>query len=385
MQAACDSSMPKHLAFESIRHHLLRGIERRHAVLDATDAAKLALAAASLVVRRGEAADQIVASWSTPATAEVAFRRSRFVLYKRGDLPRLDADDPYEANVAAADTIVDQMLDVLGCQARPPEFTRIQAESQFHDEWAHSVDPDDVPVRESFELPTAPEHRYILSSVGDLRGKKVLDLGSGLGEAAVYFALQGAHVTACDVSPAMLGVVQRVARRHGVHVGVHEAPAERTGLPDAGFDLVYAGNVLHHVDTPQTLREISRLLKPGGMLASWDPLAHNPIINVYRRLASAVRTADEHPLRMRDLKLFAESFRDVRVKCFWLTSQLVFLKFFLVDRVHPSKDRYWKRIVSHYDTIKTMYGFLSRVDAAILRTCPWLGRYCWNVVVLARK
>lgn len=377
--------MPKHMAFESIRHHLLRAIERRHAVLDATDAATLAQAAASLVVRRGGAADQIVASWSAPALAELTFPRNRFVLYKRGDLPGLESSDPYEANLTAADTIVDDMLGVLGCQARPPEVTRIQAESQFHDDWAHSVDPADVRVRETFELPTAPEHRFILASVGDLRGKKVLDLGSGLGEAAVYFALQGAHVTACDVSPAMLDVVRRVALRHGVHVELQEAPAERTGLPDAAFDLVYAGNVLHHVDTPETLREICRLLKPGGVLASWDPLAHNPIINVYRRLASAVRTADEHPLRMQDVELFAQWFRDVRFRCFWLTSQLVFLKFFVVDRVHPSKDRYWKRIFSHYDTIKTMYGFLSSVDGVILKACPWLGRYCWNIVVLARK
>ena len=377
--------MPKHMAFESIRHHLLRAIERRHAILDAKDATRLERAAASLVVRRGGAADQIVASWSRPVVAEITFPRSRFVLYRRGDLPTLDFGDPYEANVTAADTIVDEMLDLLGCQMRPPEFSRVQAESQFHDEWAHSVDPDDVRVRETFELPTAPENRFILSSVGDLRGKKVLDLGSGLGEAAVYFALQGAYVTACDVSPAMLAVVRRVAQRHGVHVDVQEAPAERTGLPDAAFDLVYAGNVLHHVDTPQTLREISRLLKPGGMLASWDPLAHNPVINVYRRLAAAVRTADEHPLRMRDVQLFTGWFRDVRVRCFWFTAQIVFLKFFIVDGVHPSKDRYWKRIFSHYDSIKTMHGFLSRLDDAILKACPWLGRYCWNIVVLARK
>lgn len=377
--------MPKHMAFESIRHHLLRAIERRCAGLEATDVSRLADAAASLVVRRGRTADQIVASWSRPVAAEIPFPRSRFVLYRRGDLPQPDPGDPYEANVAAADGIVDEMLGMLGCRPPSADASRLQAESQFHDAWAHSVDPEAVRVRETFELPTAPENRFILSSIGDVRGKTVLDLGSGLGEAAVYFALQGAHVTACDVSPAMLAVVQRVARRHGVHVDLQEAPAERTGLPDAAFDLVYAGNVLHHVDMPQTLREISRVLKPGGVLASWDPLAHNPVINVYRRLAAAVRTADEHPLRMRDLQLFAAWFRDIRVQCFWLTSQLVFLKFFVVDRVHPSKDRYWKRIFSHYDDIKGMYGVLSRLDHLVLAAFPWLGRYCWNVVVLARK
>ena len=377
--------MPKHMAFESIRHHLLRAIERRQDVLDATDAARLTQAALSLEVRRGASADIIVASWSEPGVAEITFPRSRFVLYKRGDVPRADSSDPYEPNVAAADTIIDEMVHLLGCRPGSPEIPRIQAESRFHDEWAHSIDPGEVRVREAFELPTAPEHQFILSAVGDLRGKKVLDLGSGLGEAAVYFAQCGAQVTACDVSPAMLALVQRVAERHGVYVDIQEAPAERTGLPDDAFDVVYAGNVLHHVDTEATLAEINRVLKPGGVLASWDPLAHNPVINVYRRLATAVRTADEHPLRMQDIHLFRRWFSDVRISCFWLTTQLVFVKFFLVDRVHPSKNRYWKRIFSHYDDISTLYRVLSRVDRIILGLMPWLGRYCWNVVVLARK
>jgi hypothetical protein len=88
---------------------------------------------------------------------------------------------------------------------------------------------------------------------------------------------------------------------------------------------------------------------------------------------------------MEELQLFSQSFRQVSFRCFWLTSQAVFLKFFFVDRVHPSKDRYWKRILSRYDSIKSMYSVLSRLDEMVLRTFPWLRRYCWNVVVLARK
>src|SRR3712207_7146211 len=49
-------------------------------------------------------------------------------------------------------------------------------------------------------------------------------------------------------------------------------------------------------------RSIHRLLKPGGVALTWDPLAHNPVINKYRQMASEVRTDDEHPLRVADLK-----------------------------------------------------------------------------------
>lgn len=62
------------------------------------------------------------------------------------------------------------------------------------------------------------------------------------------------------------------------------------GLESEMFDVAYAGNVLHHVDIAVTLGEIHPVLRPGGALVSWDPLAHNPLINIYRRMGSPVRT-----------------------------------------------------------------------------------------------
>ena len=97
-----------------------------------------------------------------------------------------------------------------------------EKESTFHDEWASSTRPEDIAVRESFEAPTALENRFILrlmhQHVGELSGRRLLDVGSGLGESSTYFALRGFDVTAADVSPQMLELTERVARRHGVSV-----------------------------------------------------------------------------------------------------------------------------------------------------------------------
>lgn len=261
---------------------------------------------------------------------------------------------------------------------------RLRAEEAFHDEWAATARPEDVLVRESFEACTAPEHRFILDALGDLKGKRLLDLGSGLGEASVYFAMKGARVTACDLSSGMLDVVRRVAERHGVSVTLRQAPAERTGLPAGGFDVVYAGNLLHHVDIAATLDEARRVLAPGGIFVSWDPLAHNPAINVYRRMAGAMRTADEHPLRLEELTLFRARFSDVSYRCFWLLTLAVFLRFYL-EGAHPSKERYWKKILKEAGRLAPFYDRLESWDRRILDVFPWLGRWCWNVVVWARK
>ena len=256
----------------------------------------------------------------------------------------------------------------------------------FHDEWAGTIDFRDVKVRETFTAATSPEPAWILEQLGPVRGRRVLELGSGAGEGAVFFALQGAQVTATDLSPAMLEVVKRVAAHHHVSVDTRVASAEDLkSFDDASFDVVYVGNLLHHVNLPRCLDEVRRVLKPGGRAAFWDPLAHNPAIKVYRRMATAVRTEDEHPIRRSELGLFTSRFGAVRKRCFWLTTLLIFVKFFVIDRVHPNEDRYWKRILTRERELRAWYRPLAAVDRVLLALFPFLRWWCWNIAIVATK
>ncbi len=238
---------------------------------------------------------------------------------------------------------------------------------------------------ESFEVATCPENRHIISQLPPLKGKRVLELGCGAGEASVYLAKQGASVVAGDLSEGMLKVALNLAEKHSVSIETLKFSADRIPSEDECFDIVYAANLLHHVDIEKTLKECSRVLKPGGTFASWDPLAHNPAINIYRSMATKVRTEDEHPLTIEDLELFENMFSKVEFKMTWLFSLWIFLKFFLVDRIHPNSDRYWKRVVTHHREIEPTYKKLERVDNWILKSFPFLRRYCWNVVAIAVK
>ena len=89
--------------------------------------------------------------------------------------------------------------------SRPPlETASIHSrETEFHDNWAVSTPVSEVTVRQCFEAPTAVENQFILQQMGSLVGKRVLDIGAGLGESSVYFALRGAEVTMVDISPQM--------------------------------------------------------------------------------------------------------------------------------------------------------------------------------------
>lgn len=258
-------------------------------------------------------------------------------------------------------------------------------EEAFHDSWAAAIAVDDIMVDEFFEACTSPENRIILERLGELRGKKILELGCGAGEGSVYFAKRGAEVTATDLSAGMLQLAEKVARRHGVSLATRQCAAAPLPFPDATFDIVYAANLLHHVDIEPTLAEVARVLRPGGVFASWDPLAHNPLIKVYRHLATEVRTHDEHPLRMSDLRLFRRLFAEVRHETTWFFTLLIFVRFFLIERVHPNRERYWKKILLEHRRLEPQYRLLERWDRIVLKLLPFLRRFCWNIVIVARK
>lgn len=264
----------------------------------------------------------------------------------------------------------------------------INKETAFHDKWAESVDPSKVKVKALKEACTLPETRYILAFLeryGGVKEKKILEVGCGCGEASVYFATQGAEVIATDISGGMVELAKNVARYHNVEITGITCSADMLPFDEESFDIVYAANVLHHVDMYIALDEIKRVLKPGGYLICWDPIKYNPVINLYRHLASGVRSIDEHPIGRKYLKAIEKRFSRCLSKGFWLNTCLIFIKYYLIDKVDPSKERYWKKIIDDAEQLKPIYTKLENIDKIVLKIFPFLKWMCWNLVVIAKK
>ncbi|MBX3025576.1 class I SAM-dependent methyltransferase [bacterium] len=262
---------------------------------------------------------------------------------------------------------------------------RHASERHFHDEWARSIDPDSVVPSQNFAPETAIENRYILSQIGPLTDQRLLDIGCGSGEAAVYFAQQGARVTAMDLSGAFLQVAQRVALRHEAPISLAVGAGEHLPFADDSFDVVYGHGVLHHLELLPAMREVSRILRPGGRAYFIEPLGYNPVIDVYRWMAGNMRTPSERPLRFTDIDALRPFFRRVAHREFWLTTQLVFVWFLVGMGVHPARERYWKKVLYDVDRIRWLFRPLYRVERWTLRRFPWFGRYAWNSVICLEK
>jgi len=269
--------------------------------------------------------------------------------------------------------------------ASPYELNIQEKELHFHNAWASATDLATVDVRAAFEGPTALENQFILRLLGPLAGKKVLDVGAGLGESSVYFALQGAQVTATDLSPAMIEAAARLAARYQVTLETVVCAGESLQVASNEFDIVYIANTIHQAtNKPALFQKVRRALKPGGIFVSYDPLGYNPVIDVYRRMAAKVRTEDEAPLTFADARLAARYFEDVGHQEFWIASLALFLKYYLIDRIHPNQDRYWKRILRESPESLRWWLPLRELDGYLTRL-PAVRRLAWNMVMWGRK
>lgn len=203
--------------------------------------------------------------------------------------------------------------------------------------------------------------------LGDLRGRQVLEYGCGLGEISTLLAKSGAKVTTFDLSSKSVNTCRRRARLNHVDNQIRLAVATGENLPyaDESFEVIFGKAILHHLDADIGWREISRVLKPGGMAVFVEPMGMNPILNFARDHvpypSKNPRGADV-PLNYSDIHKWGRGF-----------------------------GKFWYREIQLFSMLERGFGFgknftfFRRMDDFLLGHLPFLRRFCRYVVMYGVK
>ena len=139
---------------------------------------------------------------------------------------------------------------------------------------------------EEFHIPEVAEF-------ADHRGERVLEVGCGLGTDGCQFAQGGAIYLGCDLSQRSLSLAREAFRHRRLPGDFASVDAETLPFAASSFDLVYSHGVLHHTpDTPAAIREVHRVLRPGG----------RAIIMLYARTTFWIGAQTLGRLRLRRLR-----------------------------------------------------------------------------------
>lgn len=148
-------------------------------------------------------------------------------------------------------------------------------------------------------------------------GKKLLEVGCGVGIDLVEFAKGGALVSGIDISERAVDLAKTNFDHHGLQADLRVMDGQHLGFDDNTFDVAYAHGVLPYtIDVAQIIQEIHRVLKPGG----------EAILQAYNRhswfnlLSKVMRVELEHEdapafniHTVSQIKVMSRAFENVRI------------------------------------------------------------------------
>src|SRR5260370_1364226 len=216
---------------------------------------------------------------------------------------------------------------------------RWRDEASFFDKTAAGIDlrPIDPlalaryrgPLRRRFNK----EYRLLL--LGDLRGKKVLDVGCGEGTNSILLAKLGAAVTGIDISPKSIEIAGKRAEINQVDGSCRFvcSPLETAELESHAFDIIWADAILHHIipELPLVLGKLTQWAKPDALMVFSEPVNFNRTLRRIRFMIPVKTdvTPDERPLEFAEIVVLRHYIPDLRLRHFTLLGRLD--RFFLVN------------------------------------------------------
>lgn len=197
---------------------------------------------------------------------------------------------------------------------------RIQREQDFHDQRFSDPSTRERKVDRFYKIASSIKDEYEHYLLENCQNKTVVEYGCGTGSYAFLLAQNGSRmVTGIDISSVAIEQTGFNIKQQP-NLAFKLMNAESLEFSDSSIDLICGTGILHHLDLDKAMYSISRVLQAEGQAVFIEPLGHNILINLYRRLTPSIRSEDEHPLLKQDLLALNKYFDVVEIKYFYLST-----------------------------------------------------------------
>lgn len=165
---------------------------------------------------------------------------------------------------------------------------------------------------------------FRMKLLGDVRGKRILNVGCGEGSTCVLLAMMGAQVTGIDIAEEAIAVANQRAAVNGMQGRCNFicAPIEETTFVEK-FDIVLVESLLHHViaDLDTVVSGLVRAC--GGRLVMSEPVnLCGPLRRLRLALGTPEATEDERPLEMDELNIVGKQCPGLKFRTFRILTRL---------------------------------------------------------------
>ena len=241
---------------------------------------------------------------------------------------------------------------------------RLEREKEFHDD--RFTEETRIKSQKFYSITKDSKKLYRQLIFDNLKGQTILEIGCATGEVSKeILKFDVKKFVGIDISDVAIQKSLELNKSRLDNAQFLVMDGADLEFDDSTFDKIVGQGVLHHLDFEKAIINLARVLKLDGKAIFFEPLGHNPLINLYRKMTPNLRSYDEKPLTTKELNFISKNFSEVNIHYYYIFT-LVAVLF---------------RNTKIFNILKAITMF---IDSMLFRI-KFLRKYAWIIVLELSK